>query len=55
MNGVYRTNIYGLHSNLWVKTNGPSVTAIIVLFCFGAQTLSKIAQLQSPLANTALS
>ena len=23
MNDVYKTNIYGLHSSLWVKTNGP--------------------------------
>ena len=44
MNAVYKTNIYVLHSSLWVKTNGPSVTAI-VLFCFGAAPLSKIAQL----------
>ena len=42
MNGVhmYKTNKYGLHSSFWVKTNGPSVTAI-VLFCFGAAPLSK--------------
>ena len=30
MNGVYKTKIYGLHSSLWVKTNGPSVTAIVL-------------------------
>ena len=42
MNGVYKTNIYGLHSSLWVKTSGPSVTA----------PLSKIAQLQSPRAHS---
>ena len=51
MNGVYKTNIYSLHSSLWVKTNGPSVTAI-VLFCFGTAPLSKIAQLQSPRAHS---
>ena len=51
VNGVYKTNIYGFHSSLWVKTNGPSVTAI-VLFCFGAAPLSKIAQLQSPQAHS---
>ena len=50
MNCVYETNIYGIHSSLWVKTNGPSVTAI-VLFRFGAAPLSKIAQLQSPRAH----
>ena len=44
MNAVYKANrpIYGLYSSLLVKTNGPSVTAI-VLFCFGAALLSKIA------------
>ena len=47
MNAVYKRNIYGIHSNLWFKTNGPSVTAT-VLFCFGAVPLSKIAQLKSP-------
>ena len=31
--------------------NGPSMTAI-VLFCFGAAPLSKIAQLQSPRAHS---
>ena len=43
MNGVglYKTNIYGLHSSLWVKTNGPSVTAIVI-FCFGAAPLRQI-------------
>ena len=51
MNDVYKTNIYGLHSSLWVKTNGPQVTAI-VLFCFGAAPLGKIAQLQSPQAHS---
>ena len=51
MNGVYKTTIYGLHLSLWVKTNGPSVTAI-VLFCFRAAPLRKIAQLQSPLAHS---
>ena len=51
MNGVYKTNIYGLHSSLWVKTDGPSVTAI-VLFCFGAAPLSKVAQWQSPWAHS---
>ena len=35
----------------WVETNGPSVTAL-VLFCFGAAPLSKIAQLQSPRAHS---
>ena len=51
MNAVYKTNTYGLHSSLWVKTNGPSVTAI-VLFCFRAVPLSKIALLQSPRAHS---
>ena len=51
MNAVYTTNINGLYSSLWVKTNGPSVNAI-VLFCFGAAPLSKIAQLQSPRAHS---
>ena len=40
VNGVYKTIIYGLHLSLWVKTNGPSVTAI-VLFCFGLRPSAK--------------
>ena len=47
MNAVFKANKNGLHLSLCVKTNGPLVTAL-VLFCFGAAPLSKIAQLQSP-------
>ena len=44
MNEVYKTNKYGLHLSLSVKTNGPSVTVL----CWFPSPLRKIAQLQSP-------